>query len=129
MIDKASIHTFVHEKASQDLERYISTGRRFRSLDDAVLMDRMCQALEELARDPSIPEHWTAVTELNCEAELRGVSAPIEAFEKAMDKLSDGMVEATSRLQSDPVALAEANKRLLADIQAANDRINAAIKH
>ena len=124
------LRTYFKQRASEDMERYLSAGRRFRGLTDVAITSSLVAAWEQVATDPSISSLWSQIKDLTMEIELRDVEPPIDAIQPAMNRLGEYMKRSLQQQRSvDPEAYAAAGDEFLDEMAETLEIVSSAPKH
>ena len=86
---------------------YLTRGRVHAGLAEADLIDRWKAAFHGLVADPVSGAVRTEESDLKAEIDLRGLQAPFEEVEQALNELAQRLADGIARMQAeDPAELA-----------------------
>jgi hypothetical protein len=112
----AVIEAWILSDFMDDVPGYISRGRKFLVLSDAELVEAWTEAFE---RSAVVPRNWALLEALNdCNAELilRGIPAPYDRVDEAMEIMKATLQSELSKLT--PEQREELEERRRADFEA-----------
>ncbi len=94
-------------------QAYLTRGRVHAGLTDADLIDRWKAAFHALVADPASEAARVGESDLKSEIDLRGLQAPFEEVEQALNELAQRFADSVARMQEeDPVQLAACEREI-----------------
>lgn len=105
--DTAAVTTWIQSCEMDRTKDYFTRGRVHRGLTDVDLIDRWKAAFHALVADPASEAARAGESDLEAEIDLRGLQAPFEEMEQALNELAQRFADGVARLQmEDPAELA-----------------------
>ena len=95
---------------------YIRRGREYKSIENGALLEAWTVAIREMARTPEDAEKRLLYDDLLAEIDFRGLSAPFDQVETAMEELKSKVSITYQKLRQNPKALQELEQELRNDI-------------
>ena len=109
--DTAAVTTWIQSCEMDRTRDYLTRGRVHGGLTDVDLIDRWKAAFLALVAEPTSEAARVGESELKSEIDLRGMHAPFEEVEQALDELTNRLIDGIARLQrDDPAQLATCDR-------------------
>ena len=105
--DTAAVTTWIQSCEMDRTRDYLTRGRVHGGLTDVDLIDRWKSAFRGLVADPTSEAARARESDLKSEIDLRGLQAPFEEMEQALNELAQRLADGIARMQAeDPAELA-----------------------
>ncbi len=114
--DAAAITTWIQSCEMDRTRDYLTRGRVHGGLTDADLIDRWKAAFHALAADPASEVARVGESELKAEIDLRGLQAPFEEVEPALQTLAQRFADGVAQLAAQAPAYLAACDREVAQV-------------
>jgi hypothetical protein len=100
--------SWLKSKSIDNQADYLSRGRPYCGLEDVVLLDEWKKVFRAMATEPDVEERRDNHRDLSAEIDLRGLEAPLNEVEDAVDSLVSKIEERRRHGDPDEVAKADA---------------------
>ena len=111
--DTAAVTTWIQNCEMDRTRDYLTRGRVHGGLTDVDLIDRWKAAFHALVADPASEVARVGESELKAEIDLRGLQAPFEEMEQALNELAQYFADGVARMQTeDPAKLAKCEDKI-----------------
>ncbi len=111
--DTAAVTTWIQSCEMDRTNAYLTRGRVHAGLTDADLINRWKAGFHALVADPTSEAARVGESDLKSEIDLRGLQAPFEEVEQALNELAQCFADGVARMQAeDPAELARCEDKI-----------------